>query len=85
MLKLYPSAADSDRGEASGTVALGSLEAFRAITQTHQMSICGGDEFSTEKHTHTLFSFNLKGIKTWKDFSYFSTVKTEPISSAVRS
>lgn len=52
-LKLHPAAADFDRGEAPRTVALGGLEAFRAITQTHQLSICGRDDTSSP-HTHAV-------------------------------
>lgn len=38
-LKHHPAAADFDRGEAPCSVALGGLEAFRAITQTGQLSM----------------------------------------------
>lgn len=38
-LKHHPAAAHFDGGEAPGALALGVLEAFGAITQTHQLSI----------------------------------------------
>lgn len=39
-LELYPVVINFDRGEALGAMALGVLEAFRAFTQTRQLSIC---------------------------------------------
>ena len=46
-LKLHPAAAHIDRGEAPRTMALRGLQAFGAITQTHQLSICGRDDRSS--------------------------------------
>lgn len=45
-LKHNPTAADFNRREALGTVALRGLEAFRAFTNTHQVFICGRQEVS---------------------------------------
>lgn len=61
-LKHHPAAADGDRGEALGTVALGGRACW-AITQTHQLSICGGNDMSSAytravsqgvQHIHTV-------------------------------
>lgn len=62
-LKLHPTAADFHRGEAPRTVALGGLEAFRAITQTDQLSICGREDMSSpythavHRHTYALLIY----------------------------
>ena len=61
-LKQHPAAADRDRGEALGAVALRGRARW-AITKTHQLSIWGGDDMSSAyscdvsqgiKHIHIL-------------------------------
>lgn len=53
-LKHHPAAADFHRGKAPRTVALGGLEAFRAVTQTGQLSICERHNMSSP-YTHAVY------------------------------
>lgn len=65
-LKHHPAAAEFDGGEAPRTVALGGLEAFRAVTQTHQLSICGRDDMSSPYPHAVSRSIETHALDLWK-------------------